>query len=299
MESTSKTKTIARNSFFLYIRLGLSIIIGLLTSRIILKALGVVDYGVYNVVGGVSTMFVFLNSTMSVSTSRYVAFALGTRDYNKLSSIYCQAKIIHYILGFIVFLLIETIGIWMLNEKLNIPISRHNAALWILQSTAVVAILNIISTPDMSLIIAHEKMKSFAYISLFDSFAKLIATIMVIYYGGDKLVFYAILMMLIQIVDRLTYYIYCRMKFSEAKASLKYSKEIFVDMISFAGWNLLGNMAVMTIEQGVTILLNVFFGPAINAARGLASSFSSYVSSFANNARMAINPQITLISATL
>lgn len=293
MESTSKTKTIARNSFFLYIRLGLSIIIGLLTSRIILKALGVVDYGVYNVVGGVSTMFVFLNSTMSVSTSRYVAFALGTRDYNKLSSIYCQAKIIHYILGFIVFLLIETIGIWMLNEKLNIPISRHNAALWILQSTAVVAILNIISTPDMSLIIAHEKMKSFAYISLFDSFAKLIATIMVIYYGGDKLVFYAILMMLIQIVDRLTYYIYCRMKFSEAKASLKYSKEIFVDMISFAGWNLLGNMAVMTIEQGVTILLNVFFGPAINAARGLASSFSSYVSSFANNARMAINPQIT------
>ena len=289
----NQTNSIARNSLYLYIRLEVSTIVGLLTSRLILNALGVVDYGIYNVVGGISTMFIFLNSTMSVSTSRYISFALGNNDNEKLIQYYNQSKIIHYCIAAFVLVLIEIVGLWFLYNNLQIPPNRLSASICILHLTTTVVILNIISTPDTAIIISHEKMKTFAYISLFDSFAKLLLTYIVVFYSGDKLILYAILLLIVQILDRLFYFIYVRLNFKQLRSKLKFNKCVFNDMLSFAGWNLLGNMAVMTIEQGITIVLNMFFGPAINAARGLATNISTYVNSLANNARMAINPQIT------
>lgn len=268
-------------------------VMGLITSRLVLNALGVIDYGIYNVVAGVTSMFVFLNTTMSVATSRFIAYAIGTNSKEKLGTIYSQARIIHYGIGLFVMLLIETVGQWMVYNKLNIPYDRVSASMSVLHSVSIVTILNIISTPDMALIIAYERMKSFAYISIFDSTMKLLATGVLLFYSGDKLIFYAIMITLIQMTDRLCYLVYCRRNFEETKSKLRFDKLVFRKMFSFAGWNLLGNLSVMTIEQGISIILNIFCGPAVNAARGLATSLSNYVTAFANNARMAINPQIT------
>ena len=273
--------------------MGITMFIGLVTSRLILNTLGVIDYGIYNVVAGVTSMFVFLNTTMSVSTSRFIAYAIGTNRGDELGIIYSQARIIHYGIGAVVLLLIETVGQWMVYNKLNIPCDRVDASILVLHSVSIVTILNVISTPDMALIIAHERMKSFAYISIFDSAMKLLATILLLFLNGDKLVYYAIMITLIQVTDRLCYLIYCKRNFEESKYRLAFVKPVFRKMFSFASWNLLGNLSVMTIEQGISIILNIFCGPAVNAARGLAASLSNYVTAFANNARMAINPQIT------
>ena len=286
-------KRIAQNSLLLYVRMFITMLMGLITSRLVLDALGVIDYGIYNVVGGVTSMFVFLNTTMSVATSRFIAFAIGENNKKKLCTIYNQARIIHYGIGLLVLVLIESFGQWMVYNKLNLPYDRVTASILVLHSVSVVTILNIMSTPDMALIIAYERMKSFAYISIFDSTMKLLATIVLVFFSGDKLIFYAILVTMIQVVDRIFYLVYCRRNFEEAKCKLRFDRPVFRKMFSFAGWNLLGNLSVMTIEQGMSVLLNIFCGPAINAARGLSTSLSNYVAAFANNARMAINPQIT------
>ena len=209
----SRSKHIARNSLLLYIRMGITMFIGLVTSRLILNTLGVIDYGIYNVVAGVTSMFVFLNTTMSVSTSRFIAYAIGTNRGDELGIIYSQARIIHYGIGAVVLLLIETVGQWMVYNKLNIPCDRVDASILVLHSVSIVTILNVISTPDMALIIAHERMKSFAYISIFDSAMKLLATILLLFLNGDKLVYYAMMITLIQVTDRLCYLIYCKRNF--------------------------------------------------------------------------------------
>ena len=277
----------------LYVRMAISMLVGLYTSRVVLYALGVTDYGIYNVVGGLTTMFMFLNSSMAVSTSRFLTYELGRNDSAQLSLVYKQAIIIHVIIAVCIFILIETVGLWFLHNKLVIPEGRMYAAEWILHTVAAVSVLNILSTPDMSLIIAYERMSSFAYISLFDVFFKLTIAILLVYWGGDKLILYAILLMFSQLVVRLIYYIYSKIVFKELHGKLLIEIRMFKEMVSFAGWNLLGNLALMTIDQGVNILLNVFCGPVVNAARGVSTQVSNHVNAFVMNIRMAINPQIT------
>ena len=286
-------KRIAQNSLLLYVRMFITMLMGLITSRLVLDALGVIDYGIYNVVGGVTSMFVFLNTTMSVATSRFIAFAIGENNKKKLCTIYNQARIIHYGIGLLVLVLIESFGQWMVYNKLNLPYDRVTASILVLHSVSVVTILNIMSTPDMALIIAYERMKSFAYISIFDSTMKLLATIVLVFFSGDKLIFYAILVTMIQVVDRIFYLVYCRRNFEEAKCKLRFDRPVFRKMFSFAGWNFIGGSASLLKDQGVNILLNLFIGPVINAARGIANTVNNVLASFASNFMTALKPQIT------
>ena len=286
-------KIILKNSTMLYIRMAVTMLVGLYTSRVILYTLGVSDYGIYNVVGGLTTMFMFINSSMAVSTSRFLTYELEKGDGGQLSLVYKQAVFIHIIIAIFIFLLIETLGLWFLYHKMVIPEGRINAAEWTLHTIAVVSVLNVLSTPDISLIIAHERMSSFAYISLLDVLFKLFIVLTLKYWSGDRLILYAILLMIAQTVMRLTYYAYSKRCFKETHGKLFFSKVKFKEMFSFACWNLLGNLALMTIDQGINILLNLFCGPIVNAARGISSQLSNYITTFVTNIRMAINPQIT------
>lgn len=266
--------------------------IGLYTSRVVLSTLGIEDYGIYNVVGGISSMFVFINTSMAVASSRFISFALGKEDSIQQSIVFKQIVLIHYIIGLIIVVLIETIGLWFLYNELVIPKGRMDAAFWVLQATAVTCFLNIISTPYSASIIGHERMSSFAYISILESILKLLIIYLLVVSPFDKLILYAFLYMGVQIIIRIIYTIYCRRNFSETKGKLVIQKKTLKEIFNFASWNLLGNMALMTIDQGTNFLLNMFFGPTINAARGVTLQVSNAISGFSSNIRMAINPQI-------
>jgi O-antigen/teichoic acid export membrane protein len=275
-----------------------TVAIGLYTSRVILQALGVENYGIYGVIGGVVSIFATINSSMSVSTSRFISFELGNNDIKELVSTYNQAVIIHLIIACIVFIITECVGLWFIYNKLVIPPERMNAALWVFHCSLLVCILNILSTPNIALVISHEKMSTFAYITVMDCFLRLFVALVLLHYYKDRLILYAILLLLIQVIDRSIYLIYCRRKFPEAKSTLILHGKKFKKMLSFACWNFMGNLALISISQGVNILLNIFFGPAVNAARSLADQVSNQLVAFGNNIRMAINPQITKSYAT-
>lgn len=293
IQDTSRNKRIFKNTAYLYLRMILVMLVGLYTSRIVLNALGETDYGVYNVVGGITTMFVFINSSMSVATSRFISFAIGENKEKDLKAIYSQAKIIHLLIALVIIVLVETIGLWFLYNKLVLPPERLTAAFWILQTSAAVIVLNIIATPDVALIISHERMSSFAYISIIDVILQLIVAYLIAHINTDRLILYGGMMMGIQLFDRMLYLIYCRRNFAESHTRLFLHKEYFKKILSFAGWNLMGNLALMTINQGMSIMLNTFFGPVVNAAMGISNQVTSKLTAFVTNIRMAINPQIT------
>ena len=292
-QTSDNNKRIAKNSAILYLRTIITMIIGFVSSRVILANLGIQDYGIYNVVGGITSLFIFLNSTMNVSTSRFLTFELGTGDIEKLKTIYSQAKLIHYIIAVIVLILIESVGIWLIYNKLSIPTNRINATFWILHTTTLGTILSIISTPDSALVVSHERMGFFAYVSLADSILRLAAAFAISFIASDRLIWYAILMLIVFGIDRICYWIYCKVNFKESTGKLVYSKMLFRQMLNFAGWNILGNLANMTREQGLTILINIFTNPAVNAARAVTTQISNSISTFAFNVRTAVNPQIT------
>lgn len=290
---SNREKRIFKNTALLYFRMAFTMLLGIYTSRIVLQALGVSDYGLFNVVGGVTTMFLFLNGSMSVATSRFISYEMGHNNKERLAATYNQARLIHWCIAAVVFLLIETIGLWFLNNNMNIPDGRMDAANWVLHTVAITSVLNIIATPDISLVISHEKMSSFAYISIFDATIRFLFTYFLLSYNHDRLILYAILMMLIQVADRLFYLIYCHRNFKECRTRVKLQPEIFKSMLSFAGWNIMGNLALIIIDQGINIVLNIFYGTIVNAARGIAMQISNYSNAFVTNVRMAINPQIT------
>ncbi len=292
-DRAGKEKRIFKNTVLLYFRMAFSMLLGIYTSRLVLDAIGVSDYGIYNVVGGITTMFLFLNGSMSVSTSRFITYELGKDRDERLAKIYNQAVLIHRLIALLVFILVETVGLWFLNYKMNIPADRMIAANCVLQTVAVSSVLNVIATPDMALIISHERMKSFAFISILGSVLHFLFAFLLLSYHHDRLILYAILVMTIQVVIRLSYLIYCKRNFEESRTPVKFNKVVFKNMISFAGWNVLGNLALISIDQGINILLNIFFGPIVNAARGIAMQISNYSNTFITNIRMAINPQIT------
>lgn len=292
-QQVENNKKIAKNTIVLYFRMFLTMVIGVFTSRIVLQALGIEDYGVYNVVGGITTMFVFINSSMSVASSRFIAFAIGKQDIEYEEKIFGHILYIHYAIGIIITLLIETIGLWFLYHKLSIPLERMNAAFWVLQFSAVTCFLNVICTPYNSLIVSHEKLSSFAYISILESCLKLGICYITLYSSTDKLILYAFLLMCISLLIRFIYVIYAHKNFNATHGKINIEKKIFYEIAAFAGWNTLGNIALVTIDQGVSILLNIFFGPIVNASRGVATQINNVIMGFSNNIRMAINPQIT------
>lgn len=286
-------KRIAKNSAILYLRTAFTMLVGFFTCRVVLEHLGVQEYGIYNVVGGITSMFVFLNSTMSVSTSRFITYELGIGNKDRLRTIYSQAKIIHYIIAVIIFILIETVGLWLVCNKLTIPPNRLQAAIYTLHTVSIGTILGIISTPDTALVISHERMSAFAYITMMDSVLRLIAAYMITIITGDKLIWYALLMLIVFGIDRICYLLYCKLNFPESKGKIVYDRKTFQSMLSFAGWNILGNMAAMTREQGITIIINIFTNPIVNAARAITAQVSNSIAAFVYNVRTAVNPQIT------
>ncbi len=273
-------------------------IVSLYTSRVLLNALGVDDFGIYNVVGGIVVMFTFLNSAMFSSTQRYLTFELGRNDKERLKTVFNTSFQIHSIISLLVLVLGETVGLWFFYTQMNIPADRMNAAFWVYQFSILSTMIMMTKVPYHSLMIAHEKMSYFAYVSIIDVVLKLLVVLVIIYTPLDKLISYSFLIVVTTLINRMLYQIYCNKKFNESKLSRQFDKSLFKEMINFAGWNLFGNLAGVTFTQGVNILLNIFFGPAVNAARGVAIQVQYAVSGFVTNFQTALNPQITKTYST-
>lgn len=292
--TAEKNKRIAKNTLLLYVRMFLTMIVSLYTSRVILAVLGVEDFGIYNAVGGIVAMFGFINSSMSVSTQRYLTFELGRGDIKALNHIFSSSLIIHGLLSSLIILLSETIGLWFLYAKMIIPIERVDAAFVVYQFSILTTVVSIMSVPYNAILIAYERMSAFAYISVIEVILKLLIVYLLQIGEFDKLKLYAVLMFVVQLCIRLVYGFYCGRYFKkEVKFRFLLDKKLFQDMLSFAGWNLWGSCASIAFTHGINILLNMFFGPVVNAARGIAVQVQFAVGAFSTNFQNALNPQIT------
>lgn len=268
-------------------------LVALYTSRVVLNTLGVEDYGIYTAVGGVVSMFSVISGTLTNAISRFITFDLGKGDLKKLSVTFSTSVNIQIVISVVVFLLCEIVGVWFLNAKMNIPPDRMVAANWVLQCSLVTFVINLISIPYNASIVAHEHMGAFAYISIAETALKLVIVYLLVLSGFDKLITYAVLLVVVSIIIRITYGVYCSLHFEECKYHLAYDHNTFRDMLAFSGWNFLSNSAYVFNNQGVNILINIFFGVVMNTARGIATQVESIVFQFVNNFTMAINPQIT------
>lgn len=292
-DASTSNKRIAQNTIILYIRMLCTMTIGLYTSRVILNTLGVTDYGIYNVVGGIITMFGFINSSMASASSRFITFELGTGNKENLKKIFSLSLSIHFIIAILIVLLGETIGLWFIYEKVQIPIERFSSAIVVYHLSVAASFLSIMSVPYNATIIAHEKMSAFAYITILDVILKLLIAYLLIIFPYDKLIIYAILILIVQIINQTIYFFYTWKNFPEAKTLFTWDKNLCKDMASFAGWSLFGNLAATLFGQGLNILLNLFFGPVVNAARGIAVQVQSIIVRFIGSFQTALNPQIT------
>ncbi len=291
--TTANNKRIAKNTLLLYGRMLLMMVISLYTSRVVLNALGVVDYGIYNVVGGVVSMFSILSGSLSAAISRFITFELGKGNIEKLNKIFCTAVNVQIILIIIITVLLETVGLWFLNYKMVIPETRINAANWVFQFSIVTFAINLWSVPYNASIIAHEEMSAFAYISLFDAVAKLIIAFVILNNPIDRLIYYGFLVLLVGLIQRFLYSAYCKRHFEECHYKYLIDKKTIKEMFGFAGWNFIGSSSAILRDQGGNMLLNLFFGPSVNAARGVAMSVNHAVSGFVSNFQTAIRPPIT------
>ena len=291
--ASENNKRIAKNTLLLYVRMLFMLVVSLYTSRVVLNTLGVTDYGVYNVVGGVVAMFGFINSSMSSATQRYITFALGRGDIPHLQTVFSTALQIHLLIAVLVALLGETVGLWFLYEKMQIPAGRMDAAFWVLQCSIVSAMVMVASVPYNADIIAHEKMSAFAYISVLEVVLKLAVVYVLLAFPCDKLVLYAFLILAVQLLVRFCYTHYCHRHFVETRYRRVWDKALFKEMTGFAGWSMFGNLAGVLFGQGLNMLLNVFFGPVVNAARAVSVQVQNAIQQFVGNFQMALNPQIT------
>jgi len=276
----------------------LTMAVTLYISRIVLNTLGVEDFGIYNVVGGFVTMFGFLNSAMASATERFLAFEIGRNDKIQLRNVFSMTVNIHFLIAFTILILAETVGLWFVNTKLTIPPERMIAVRWVYQFSILTLMVNMVSVPYNAMIIAHERMNVFAWISIIEVSMKLLIVFMLQWFGFDRLKFYAILMFGVALLIRFIYGIYCSRKFSESKFRFYWDKPLFKTLTGYAGWNLWGNSADVLTSQGVNVLLNIFFGPVVNAARGIAYQVKGAVNQFVRNFQIAMNPQIIKSFAT-
>lgn len=293
-DTSANNKRIAKNTMLLYVRMLLMMVVSLYTSRIVLNALGIEDYGLYNVIGGLVIMFNLLSSSLSAAISRFITYELGKGDKQKLNLIFSSAVTIQIILSLIIILLAESIGVWFLNTQMNITDQRIEASNWVFQLSLITLIINIVSIPYNAVIIAHEKMSAFAYISIIETFGKLSIAYLILISPIDKLVFYSILMCIISCIIRYLYGRYCKKHFEECRQSkFTYNQKLLKEMFNFAGWNFIGSSSIILRDQGINIIINLFCGAAVNAARGIAIQVNTAVTNFITNFMMAVNPQIT------
>ena len=295
---SENTKRIAKNTLMLYGRMLFSMFVSLYTSRVVLATLGVEDFGISNAVGGVIAMLGFLNDSMSGATSRFLTYELGKGNGSKLKETFSTAVIIHIGIALFIFVFGETIGLWFLENKLVIPESRMAAARIVYQTTIIGTMLGIMQTPYNATIIAHEKMSVYAYVGILNVFLRLVIVYLLVIGDFDKLILYSFLQLSVSIIIIMIYRIYCKTHFSETSFSFVWKKDLLKPMLSFSGWDLYGNLSVIARTQGVSILLNMFFGPIANAAAGIAAQVQGAVMSFAGNIVTAVRPQLVKYYAT-
>lgn len=291
--ASANNKRIAKNTLLLYVRMLFLMAIGLYTSRVVLRVLGVEDYGVYNVVGGFVGLFAVLSQSLSSAASRFLTYAMGAGDEERLKRIFSSTVVIHIILALIILIVAEIVGVWFVNNKMVIDPERLSAANWVFQFSVLLFCVNLLTVPYNAAIIAHEEMGIFAYISIFEGVAKLIVCYLILYSPYDKLVFYAVLILGVQLVSRGLFYIYSKCHYLECTFYFVIDKPLLKELFSFAGWNMIGSTSAILRNQGGNVLINLFYGPVVNAARAIANQVLTAVNGFVENFMVAVRPQIT------
>lgn len=292
MTSENNTR-IAKNTIALYVQMLMSMLIALYTSRAVLNELGVEDFGIYNVAGSIVLMFGVLNSAMSTSTARYLTFELGGNDFLRLKRVFGMSLMIHVLIAIVVSLIAETVGIWFIANKMQIPKARLDTAFFVFHCSVIGTFITVVSVPYNAIIMAHEKMKIFAYFSILDLSLKLLIVFLLQIVESDKLKVYALLFLCVQIIVQFIYLFYCYRKFRETRVGLHWDKPMFKEMSAFAGWSMFGGSAFLMYTQGINLLLNIFFGASVNAARAIAVQVQGLVIRSVGSFQTALNPQIT------
>lgn len=294
---TSSNKRIAKNTLLLYFRQILIMLVSLYTVRIILDVLGVEDFGIQNVVAGMVTMFSFLSSSMASASQRFFSFDIGRNREDKLRLTFSVTILIYLIISIIVLIVLETFGLWFLHTQMVIPKDRFDAAVLVYHFSVLSFIFTILKVPFLSLVIAHEDMGVYAGTSIIEVLLKLALVFLIKIIPIDKLVLYGILLSFVAFVNTIIYVVFCRIKYSECRLKITWDKALFFSILSFSGWSLFGNIANVLKNQGVNVLLNIYFGPVINASRGIAQRVSSAVTSFSHNFVTAVRPQLIKLYA--
>lgn len=292
MDQGSK-KRIAKNTLMLYLRMALTMLVGLYTSRVVLNALGVADYGVFNVVGGVVTMLGFFSSSISTGTQRFLNVGMGRKDGKSLDVIFSTAINVHIIIGIITVLMLESAGVWFLQNKLVIPPGQEATAMWVFQCSVISFFISIISSPYNAAIVAHERMSIYAILSLLECVLKLIVAFCIASFGSNKLKLYASLLLVTAIIMRFAYSLYCRHAFKNIRYRAIWDGSLIRKMMSFSGWMIFGCLSDLLSTQGTNMLINIYFGPLLNAARAIGVQVKSAVTSFYLSFTVSVNPQIT------
>ena len=298
MNNDIDKKKIIKNTILLYGRMALSLLINLYCSRLVLQTLGVIDYGVFNVVGGVVALFTFISGPLSASTGRFLTFELGSQNKKRLNQVISVSMLIHLFFALLVCLMTETVGQWFVLNVLVIPTERLHAAIWVLHFSVISIFFSLIQTPLTADVISHERMDVFAIISLAEVILRLIIVLCLVYVSFDKLITYVSLLSLISAMSFAAYWRFCRLRFEEVQGERLYDRGVAKEMLSFMGWSLTGGISGICNGQGLNMLLNVFFGPAVNAARGVAMQVQNALTSFSSNIQQALNPQITITYAS-
>ena len=288
----TNNQTIAKNTMFLYFRMMVTMVISLYTSRVILQVLGVDDYGIYQAVGGIVGFLGFINNALGTGSSRFITFGLGEGNIEKLKNIFSTTLTGHIILALIIVIVAETAGLWFLHHKMVIPPDRMNAALWVFHLSILTAFFSLTQVPFNACIIAHEKMTVFAYISIADAVCRLAIVYLLLIGQIDKLVLYAILNVILQVSILLFYRFYCTRHFKEARFKLHIEKGVFREIVGFSGWSLFAQTSIALNSQGILILLNMFFTPAVVAARSISIQVNMAATQFMTNFQTAAIPQI-------
>lgn len=291
-DNTSNNKRIAKNTLFMYFRMIFVMLVTLFTSRIVLQSLGIEDYGIYNVVGGFVAMFSIFSNALSAAIQRFITYEIGRGTEGRISRVFSTSVTIMIIIAIILMIASDAVGIWFINNKMVLPDNRIFAATWVLHFSVITFGINLISVPYNAAIIAYEKMSAFAYVSIYEVVTKLIACYMLFISPIDRLVVWALMIALIQVSVRFLYGFYCKRYFPECSYSLMLDKPLFKEIAGYAGWSTFGLVALTCYTQGLNMLLNIFFGPMVNAARGIAVQVQNAVQGFSTNFQVAMNPQI-------
>lgn len=290
--AAESNKRIVKNTLFMYLRMLLTMVVSLYTSRVVLRTLGVDDYGIYNIVGGVVVLFTFINSAMASGTQRHLSYELGKKDEGNITEVFSACLKIHFLLAAVIFILAETIGLWFLNTQMNFPASRMEAVNWVYQFSILGCVASIVRVPYNAAIVAYERMSFYAYMGIIEAVLKLVVVYLLLLFAMDKLILYSILMFAVILLITLWFILFCHKNFERIRIVKVPDRQLYRKLVSFSGWALFGSVANVGLQQGINIIINIFYGVALNAAVGVANQVNSAISNFVHGFQQALNPQL-------